>query len=57
VPPQKRKVIPISIRLPEDLHAEMKALADKDYRLLTQEIVFALRQFVESRRENPQPPK
>lgn len=46
----------ISLRLPDDLHQELRDLAAKDERSVTQTIVRLLRQGVAQRTTPPPPP-
>lgn len=45
----------VNVRFPNDVHAELSALADQDDRSLNGEIVHAIRQFIAARRQRSDP--
>jgi hypothetical protein len=45
------KLVPLMVRLPEELHAQIKTLAEREYRSLNAQIIVLLRRALEDEQE------
>jgi hypothetical protein len=55
LPARQSEYVTVNVRLPEDIHRELTALAAEEDRSLNGEIVYAVRQYIAARRRPPQP--
>lgn len=53
---KKRQVERYTVSLPVELKRQLEAMADRNYRLLSQEIVHDLQQYVQEHGDQPPPP-
>lgn len=53
VPPKKESAVRITLRLPDDLHEDVRATADDERRSLNRQIEVLLREALERRKRKP----